>query len=92
MALAYKDRKYGFINKKGKVEIDYKYSSASNFDEAISIATTRPLSLVLIDYSMPNDCPPAGTPCDDGNPDTLSDEEDGNCLRAEVKGVGRYIT
>lgn len=25
------------------------------------------------------DCPPAGTACDDGNPDTVNDVEDGNC-------------
>ncbi len=25
------------------------------------------------------DCSPAGTPCDDGNPDTFNDIEDGNC-------------
>ncbi len=30
-------------------------------------------------FSIENACPAANTPCDDGNPDTVNDREDGNC-------------
>ena len=30
-------------------------------------------------FSILTSCPVAGTSCDDGNPDTINDEEDGNC-------------
>jgi len=37
-------------------------------------------SLYLYDYDCTLACIPAGTPCDDGNPNTNNDQYDGNCL------------
>ncbi len=38
------------------------------------------ISLEEVDCTeQPPQCPPAGTPCDDGNPQTQNDVEDGNC-------------
>ena len=35
---------------------------------------------LIIDYTLDTSgCPVQGTPCDDGNPSTILDEEDGNC-------------
>ena len=35
---------------------------------------------LIIDYTLDTSaCPRQGTPCDDGNPSTILDEEDGNC-------------
>ena len=38
LALAFKDGKYGFINRQGEIEIDYLYTSATNFDEETGYA------------------------------------------------------
>ena len=38
LALAFDGYAYGYINKKGDVAIDYKYSSATNFEEATGYA------------------------------------------------------
>lgn len=34
---------------------------------------------LIINYSLENNCPAYGTPCDDGNENTINDEEDGYC-------------
>ena len=38
IALAFKDEKYGFIDKRGRIIIDYKYDQASNFDAITGFA------------------------------------------------------
>ncbi|MBO3097275.1 discoidin domain-containing protein [Gelidibacter pelagius] len=38
------------------------------------------LSLAEVEvYANPLNCPPTGTSCDDGDPNTINDEQDGNC-------------
>lgn len=56
---------------------------ANLFWKRPSVHDTMPWELIHRDYIY-NDaclsfCPPAGTPCDDGNPDTYNDQQDGHC-------------
>lgn len=56
---------------------------ASVFWRRPSAPDTANWELIHTDYLYRNaclqTCPPAGTPCDDGNPNTYNDQQDGHC-------------
>ncbi len=54
------------------VQVQWRTPSLPNTYSIIS-------STYVYDYACAPDCPAAGTTCDDGNSETSSDQEDGNC-------------
>lgn len=50
----------------------------------LDVYSPRSGAVVKISNENNNDCPVTGTACDDGNPDTIQDEEDGLCNCAGI--------
>ncbi len=59
----------------------------------VTLDGDQPDGLGMTDAANCNNCPPAGDPCDDGDPNTVNDQEDGSCNCAGVPddGGGRRI-
>ncbi|WP_299664709.1 fibronectin type III domain-containing protein [uncultured Polaribacter sp.] len=56
----------------------------------LDIFTPRSGAVVTVSNENNNNCPVAGTACDDGNPDTINDQEDGLCGCAGILPLNIY--
>ena len=81
-----------------KSYLDYNESSTANPSWEItepSITYQGPFIRLLANFaSATSACLPAGTTCDDGNPDTENDQEDGFCICAGIpvsSGVCQFV-